>query len=295
MGEAEFKASDTPELRNAHVIVAGAAMDKAGKSMLAILIAIALLRGGFKVATLDLDRRNRTMTRFFDNRKGLAASPPWEIEQPFHQSLDPEPFDCALDEEAREFSAFAEALSKIEHDYEFIVMDTCGAGTALTRLAHSLADTLVSPFESPAGLDQTSQIEAYISLVQRARQKRRAVDCGVIDWVVTGPGVLATTNGSGQNHPHVPRNLQARVSAGSAGKNVFAELFSLGLTVLDPIEDVMGARTLQPAQLAARREAETLLETLQLPERGKDHGYFDARLTWFTRVLDYYRNLGPEG
>lgn len=291
MSEAEFKAYNTPELRNAHVIVAGAPADNTGKSMLAILIAIALLRGGFKVATVDLDRRNRTMTRFFENRQCLAASPQWEIEQPFHQGLDPEPFDRALDEEAREFSAFAGALSKIERDYEFIVMDTCGTDSALTRLAHSLADTLVSPFEadpSSAGdLDRNIKIESYMSLVQRARQKRRAVDFGVIDWVVAASGEPA--------NPILPQNLQARIIAGGSGKKVFAELFPLGMTVLDPIEDAMSARTLQPAQLSARRDAETLMERLQLPERAKEHGYFDARMIWFTRVSDYYRDLGHKG
>jgi chromosome partitioning protein len=297
MGEATFKASDTPDLRNAHVIVAGAAMDKTGKSMLAILISVALLRGGFKVATVDLDRSNRTMTRFFENRQALAASPPWEIEQPFHQSLDPEPFDRALDEEAREFSAFAEALSKIEQDYEFIVIDTCGTDCALTRLAHSLADTLVSPFDIPLGSagdpGQNTRVEAYIGLVQRARQKRKAVDWGVIDWIVIGT-IPTKTNGLGHENPVSLHKLQARAIAGSSGKNVFSELFPLGLTVLDPIEDMMDARTLQPAQLSARREIETFMETLQLPERGKEHGYVDARAMWFTRVSDYYRDLGQK-
>ena len=47
--------------------------------------------------------------------------------------------------EALEFSMFADAIGAVEHEYEFVVIDTPASDSYLMRLAHSLADTLVSP------------------------------------------------------------------------------------------------------------------------------------------------------
>ena len=51
-----------------------------------------------------------------------------------------------LDEiEAQEFSAFAAAISAVENSHDFIVIDTPGTDSYLMRLAHSMADTLITP------------------------------------------------------------------------------------------------------------------------------------------------------
>ena len=47
--------------------------------------------------------------------------------------------------EAREFARFADAIGAVEHHYEFVVIDTPASDSYLMRLAHSLADTLISP------------------------------------------------------------------------------------------------------------------------------------------------------
>ena len=55
-------------------------------------------------------------------------------------------FGCELDEiEAQEFAAFAEAVSAVENSHDFVVIDTPGTDSYLMRLAHSMADTLITP------------------------------------------------------------------------------------------------------------------------------------------------------
>ena len=49
------------------------------------------------------------------------------------------------DNESAEFAIFADAIGEVEHDYEFVVIDTPASDSYLMRLAHSLADTLISP------------------------------------------------------------------------------------------------------------------------------------------------------
>ena len=65
-----------PEARkreSAHVIICGNEKGGSGKSTTAAHIAIALLRSGYSVATIDLDGRQLTLTRYFENRRRWAA------------------------------------------------------------------------------------------------------------------------------------------------------------------------------------------------------------------------------
>ncbi len=66
---------DAPDLRSAHVIVVGNEKGGAGKSTISIHLAVALLKAGYKVACIDLDTRQQTLTRFFENRRYGRATP----------------------------------------------------------------------------------------------------------------------------------------------------------------------------------------------------------------------------
>jgi chromosome partitioning protein len=115
---------DQPELRSAHVIVIGNEKGGAGKSTLAIHLSVALLKAGRRVATIDLDTRQRTLTRFFENRRSWSASASWPIELPFHCALERGESGDVRQNEAKEFALFADAIGKVEHEYEFVVIDT---------------------------------------------------------------------------------------------------------------------------------------------------------------------------
>ena len=99
------------------------------------------------------------------------------------------------DNEAIEFSSFADALTAVEQTHNFIVVDTAGSDTHLTRLAHSMADTLITPLNDsfvdfavlgtvdPATYTVTGESH-YAKMVREARQQRRLVDGVLMDWVV---------------------------------------------------------------------------------------------------------------
>src|SRR5690606_40880173 len=94
-----------------------------------------------------------------------------------------------------ECDLFRQAVSEVEQSADFIVIDTPGFDTNLTRLAHSLADTLITPVnDSLIDLSVMAQIDPvtgeprelshYARLVQRARSERLAVDGRNIDWIL---------------------------------------------------------------------------------------------------------------
>ena len=298
---------DPPDLRSAHVIVVGNEKGGTGKSTLSIHLSVALLKAGFRVATLDLDTRQQTLTRFFENRLSWAQSAPWQVELPFHFALQRGNSENVRDNETLEFAAFADAVSQVEHAYEFVVIDTPASDSYLMRLAHSLADTLVSPVnDSYIDVDVFSRVHHdrakrgavahYADLVIEARRKRHLVDHGIIDWVLVRNRIASLqSNNAKQIAVSLGRmagELKFRAADGLHDRVIFRELFPIGLTALDPIEEAMKTGTLSSSQLSARREIETLVETLQLPHRGTGLAHLQARHEWFSRIATYYRNLG---
>jgi chromosome partitioning protein len=298
---------EPPDLRSAHVIVIGNEKGGTGKSTLSIHISIALLKAGFRVATIDLDTRQRTLTRFFENRSSWANSAQWDVELPYHHALERGTSDNVRDNETLEFGAFAEAVAEVEHSFEFVVIDTPASDSYLMRLAHSLADTLVSPVnDSFIDVDvfsrvhhdkaQRGQVAHYADLVLEARRKRRLVDHGLIDWVLVRNRMSSVQSNNarqiGVSLSRLAVELQFRPAEGLHDRVIFRELFPIGLTALDPIEEAMRNGTLSSSHTSARKEIETLLANLQLPERGRGMAHLQARHEWFERISRYYRELG---
>ena len=75
------------------------------------------------------------------------------------------------------------------------MIDTPGNDTYLMRLAHSMADTLITPLNDsfvdfdvlgtvdPATFEVTGESH-YAEMVRDARRQRRMVDGGLTDWIV---------------------------------------------------------------------------------------------------------------
>jgi chromosome partitioning protein len=298
---------ERPDLRTAHVIVVANEKGGTGKSTLSIHISVALLKAGFRVATIDLDTRQRTLTRFLENRRSWAASAPWEVELPFHRALERGTSNNLRDNETAEFGAFAAAVAEVEHSYEFVVIDTPATDSYLMRLAHSLADTLVSPVnDSFIDVDvfsrvhhdrtQRGQVAHYADLVLEARRKRKLVDQGIIDWVLVRNRMSSVqSNNAKQIAASLSKlavELKFRPTEGLHDRVIFRELFPIGLTPLDPIEEAMRNGALSASQSGARAEVEELVSMLQLPDRGSGFGHLQARHEWFERISRYYREMG---
>lgn len=66
---------------------------------------------------------------------------------PQHFLLEKGGADSILDNENTELSSVSGILQRVEYLSDFIVIDTPGHDSYLTRLAHSMADTLITPFE----------------------------------------------------------------------------------------------------------------------------------------------------
>ena len=149
--------------QSAHVVVLGNEKGGSGKSTTALHIAVALLKAGQRVATIDLDSRQKSFTHYIENRRAWAERARIKLDLPTHYCVARAESGSVEANEAQEFTTFSKAVSAIEHSHDVVVIDTPGSDTYLMRLAHSMADTLVTPlndsfvdFDVFATLDPTN-------------------------------------------------------------------------------------------------------------------------------------------
>ncbi len=287
-------------VQSAHVVVLGNEKGGSGKSTTALHIAVALLKAGQRVATIDLDSRQQSFTHYIDNRRAWAARARIELEVPTHYCIPRAEGNLLEANEAEEFANFSAAISAIEHSHDVVVIDTPGADTYLMRLAHSMADTLVTPlndsfldFDVLATLDPTNFTVTgeshYAEMVREARRQRRLVDGRLTDWIVVRNRLSTLTSrnkrlvGDGINE--LSKRMGFRCIEGFAERVVYREFFPRGLTALDDLdEETLGTRP-NLAHLTAREEVVMLLNSLNLPlsENGKRRAA--ARAEWYS-VMD---------
>jgi chromosome partitioning protein len=287
--------ADVGKPLSAHVIVLGNEKGGSGKSTTAMHVAVALLQAGQRVATIDLDSRQKSFTHYIENRRDWAERTRIKLDVPKHFCVA-RGFGLRLDDiEAQEFAAFAEAISAVESTHDFVVIDTPGSDSYMMRLAHSMADTLITPindsfvdFDVLGTVDPTTfatvGVSHYAEMVREARRQRRLVDGGMTDWVVVRNrlSTLGSRNKRlvGEGVVQLAKQLGFRFVDGFSERVVYREFFPRGLTALDDInEDTLGIRPTM-SHVTARDEVKSLIATLKLPidERGKRR--VAARAEW---------------
>ena len=262
----------------AHIIVVGNEKGGAGKSTVSMHVATALARLGHRVSALDLDLRQKSMGRYAENRENFMRKSGVELPSARYVDLpevDPEtlkPGENAFDHR------LSTAITQLEGDSDFILIDCPGSHTRLSQVAHSLADTLVTPLnDSFVDFDLLARIDSrgekimgpsvYSEMVWNARQLRAQAGLKPIDWIVlrnrVGTQRMVNKEKMQRALDTLSRRIGFRVAPGFSERVIFRELFPRGLTLLD-LKDI-GVRQLNISNIAARQELRDMLKELRLP------------------------------
>jgi chromosome partitioning protein len=260
-------------VRPARTIVVGNEKGGSGKSTVAMHVAVALMKAGQTVATIDLDSRQRSLTHYVDNRKAWSQRIGRELDIPQHWCPD-----ASGGDESERCTAFAAAVDTLTEQHDFIVVDTPGHDGALSRLAHSMADTLITPlndsfldFDVLGAVDpetfEVSDASHYAQMVQEVRGQR-SLDGRSIDWVVMRNrlSMLGTRNKRlvGTALQELAQRLEFRMVEGFAERMIFREFYPRGLTALDDLDEVMLGTRPTLSHATARQEVASLLNSLNL-------------------------------
>ncbi|WP_374632988.1 division plane positioning ATPase MipZ [Ferrovibrio sp.] len=260
----------------ARVVVVGNEKGGSGKSTTSMHVLIGLLLEGGRVAAIDLDGRQRTLSRYLENRRDYIARHGLRLAMPDFATITPSDLPSRDAAEADEAERFRAALDGFLPHHDFVLVDCPGADTYLARLGHSFADILITPVnDSFIDVDLLAHVDPenlkvirpsrYSAMVWEQRKQRFARDRGNIDWVVIRNRVSHLDARNKRNVGQVLKALEKRVGfrflPGLSERVIFRELFLSGLTLLDLDKTGSG---LSMAQAAARQEVRNLMLGLNL-------------------------------
>lgn len=259
----------------AHIIVVGNEKGGSGKSTTCMHVATALARMGHRVGALDLDLRQRSFGRYIENRRAYMAQAGLALPTPDYRDLPAVPVTAG---EHPQDERLARAVESLHGEKDFIVIDCPGSHTRLSQVAHTLADTLITPmndsfvdFDLLARIDpMTGKVKGpsiYAEMVWGARQLRAQAGLKPIDWIVVrnrlGAQQMHNKKKVGAALDDLSRRIGFRVLPGFSERVIFRELFPRGLTLLD-LRDT-GVDQLNLSNIAARQELRDLMTGLRLP------------------------------
>jgi chromosome partitioning protein len=251
-----------------HFIVFANEKGGTGKSTTAVHTAIALAASGHRVGALDLDSRQRTMTRYLENRDATMRRLGKDLPQATYSVLE------ELSEE--QLTAAIDALAK---EADVIVVDTPGRDDAIARSAILRADTLVTPMnDSFVDLDLIGQVHPenykvtkpsfYAELIWSSRTARAKQTGKSVDWVVLRNRLQHIQSHNlqrvGAALDELARRVGFRVIPGLGERVIYRELFPKGLTLLD-LKQITDAGL---GHVTARQELREMVAGLGIPEPG---------------------------
>ncbi len=264
-----------------HVIVLGNEKGGSGKSTTAMHLIVALLRSGRKVGAVDLDLRQRSLTRYLENRRKFSKIKGKALPLPVVSQVETSSLDSREESKRRETESLQQALIALE-GCDFAVIDCPGADTHLARLAHLHADTIVTPlndsfvdFDMLARLDpETGRVAGpslYSEMVWTARKERAMTGVpGGIDWIVMRNRLSATRARNKKKMGEKLEDLAARIgfrlARGFGDRVIYRELFPMGLTLLDLGGKGAPMRLSTMSHITARLEIRSLVAALNLPQ-----------------------------
>ncbi|WP_343564929.1 division plane positioning ATPase MipZ [Kiloniella sp. b19] len=269
-----------PTEHRPRIIVIGNEKGGSGKSTTSMHIIAALLNQGYAVGSIDLDARQGTLSRYIENREASNLNHDMGLLMPQHRRVYIS--EKATDQERKaedEANLEEAAMSLWANDY--LIVDTPGSDSYLSRLGHSLAEVLITPMnDSFLDMDMLARVaieqeelkltpSTYSQMVWEQRQKRAVDRQPPIDWIVMRNRLSHIDAKNKRDMEvllgHLARRLQFRLAPGFGERVIFRELFPKGLTLLD-LENQRTGVQMSMSHVAARQEVRSLLKAAGLTE-----------------------------
>lgn len=267
--------------KKVHIIVIGNEKGGAGKTTTSMHLISSLLHLGFKVISVDADCRQKSLSRYLENRVNYAKKHGIELKVPKHFTLEETAgFDVNKNKE-QDRDKLGELIRKeidSGEECDFLLIDTPGSNTHLSTYAHSIADTIITPInDSFLDLDVIARIEAdsleiikpsfYAQAIWEQKMEKARASRGEINWLVIRNRLSSLEARNKQKMSEVLEKLSKRlgfkVAMGFNERVIYRELFLHGLTLLD-IKPGVADVSLSISHIAAKQELNNLLRQINL-------------------------------
>ncbi len=264
--------------KKGYIIVVGNEKGGAGKTTSTMHLIASLLKLGFKVASVDTDHRQASLSRYLENRNQTIEKNNLSLAVPTHYRTSSSTQSNIGDIEKEEQQQLLDIINKERDQVDFIVIDTPGSNSNLSRFAHSYADTIVTPInDSFVDLDLLALVDGeslnvvkpgiYSEMVWGQKIERAKREQQAADWIVMRNRLTAVDAKNKRNMENVVEKLAKRVgfrvAPGFGERVIFRELFLKGLTLLDLLDPKLKFQ-FSLSHIAARQELRSFIRSLNI-------------------------------
>lgn len=264
--------------KNSHIIVVGNEKGGAGKTTTCMHLVAYLLNLGLDVATIDVDSRQKSLSRYIENRATTKNSKDFDVRLPKHFIAEESTANDINERNKLEEEGFVKLLEEAKKFADFVVIDTPGSNTNLSRVAHSYADTIVTPInDSFLDLDILAKIDAethaitslshFSQFLWERKLEKAKRQAGELNWIVVRNRLSNIDANNKRNILAVLEKLSKRVgfklAEGFSERVIFRELFLHGLTLLDINKNTFNIN-FSMSHIAAKQELRNFLKALNL-------------------------------
>jgi chromosome partitioning protein len=260
-----------------YIFVVGNEKGGAGKTTCTMHLISALLDKGHAIASIDTDSRQHSLTNYVRNREIYnQKNPDKTVPVPLHYHIEISNLLHQSEKDTEEKQRFEIILEEAKKKADYIVIDTPGSHCFLSNLAHSYADTVITPInDSFIDIDVMAKINPddlsivspsiYSEMIWKQKMERATRDKGSIEWVVMRNRLSNLDAVNKRNVGVVLDNLAKRISfkviPGFSERVIFRELFLQGLTLID-LTKANHEKVFNASCVAARQELRNFISSL---------------------------------
>ncbi len=264
-----------------YIFVVGNEKGGVGKTTCCMHLISYLLSQNLKVASIDADHRQGSLSTYVKNREthNLTNSDSKMLEST-HFVTKESFLQNTKEKEEEEKKFFEETILAAKSVAEVIVIDTPGSNTYISRLAHSYADTIITPInDSFVDMDVLAKVDPitlkvispsiYSEMIWKQKMERAARDGFSIEWIVVRNRL---NNVDAQNKKNVftvlselSKRVSFKIAPGFTERVIFKELFLHGITLLD-VGKTNYAKAFTPSNVAARQELRDFMSYIDVEQ-----------------------------
>lgn len=262
-----------------YIYVIGNEKGGAGKTTCCMHLISGLLYQGYRVGSIDTDCRQGSLTSYLKNRETYnKKNLDNQVLVPQHFHLSSSNEQIISDRENDEKNRFQQDFEQASENNDFIVIDTPGSHSYLSSLAHSYADTIITPInDSFVDFDVMAKVNEenfsiispsiYSQMIWEQKMQRALRDQGKIEWVVMR-NRLSNLDATNKRKvatalEQLAKRISFKLAPGFSERVIFRELFLHGLTLLD-LKTANYNKSFSISHIAARQELRDFLSFLNI-------------------------------
>lgn len=259
-------------MKKSYVFTIGNIKGGAGKTTVCMHLITMLMKQGIKVASIDTDCYQHSLTSYIKNREKYNEKNKAKLLLPIHFLIE---INNKIKQEEEKI-IFEDTLAKAKDLAQIVIIDTPGNFCNISSIAHSYADTIITPINDsfldlnllvetdPSSL-KINKMSIYTQMVWQQKLQRAQRNKEEINWIILR-NRLSTLNAKNKKAlskviNKFAKKIGCKIAPGFTERVIYKELFLTGMTLID-LDSKKSSFSL--SHIAARQEMRSFLNFLKI-------------------------------